>query len=200
MSKTDLKELIDILKKEALQEADQAAQKITEQAQERARQIESEAGAKAESILSSAQSEADAYHASKEESLRLASRDLLISTKNNMIELLSSLLEKEVEHKLDQGLWEQIIMHVVENLGSNTLLSISHDTAQKLTDLLIGKLQQNDQVSILSAQEGGQASIHIKKVDKGWSYEISPRVVAQLLQDRLGPEWNDYLGGKTGSK
>ncbi len=196
MSKSTLNELIGVLKKEALEEAEQASQKIIADAEKLAQRTVLEAREKAEAIVRDAESEAKAYISSGKDSLRLASRDTVITVKNEIIRLLTSVLEKEVQETFDRNLWEQVVSQSLSNLGSNTRLEISSDVAEKLSDQLIVKLQASEQVSLRMDRVSGAESLRITKTDQGWSYDISPEMIARVLSDSLGPDWSDYLGEK----
>ena len=193
MGKQTLDTLIDKIKSEAIEAAEHKAKEILDRARMEAQSITTEAEAKREALLFGADKEAQATLAKGEIALKQAARDLIISVRNDLLELLKNLLEQEVEDNFTPDLMEKAIVIIMENMGSGTELRLSEDMETELAEKIRRRLQQSDTSNSISMDSALPKGFSVAKTEEGWSYHISSKELADLLNDHLSPKWVEIL-------
>jgi vacuolar-type H+-ATPase subunit E/Vma4 len=193
MGKQTLDTLIDKIKSEAIEAAEHKATEILDRARMEAQNITTEAEAKREALLFGADKEAQATLAKGEIALKQAARDLIISVRNDLLELLKKLLEQEVEDNFTPDLMEKAILIIMENMGSGTELRLSEDMESELAEKVRRRLQQSDTSNSISMDSALPKGFSVAKTEEGWSYHISSKELADLLNDHLSPKWVEIL-------
>lgn len=193
MGKQTLDTLIDKIKSEAIEAAEHKATEILDRARMEAQSITTEAEAKREALLFGADKEAQATLAKGEIALKQAARDLIISVRNDLLELLKKLLEQEVEDNFTPDLMEKAILIIMENMGSGTELRLSEDMESELAEKVRRRLQQSDTSNSISMDSALPKGFSVAKTEEGWSYHISSKELADLLNDHLSPKWVEIL-------
>lgn len=193
MSENTLDKLIATLKSEAIEAADKEANQIVENAEQRAHKIVKDAEEKRAALLNNAEKEAQATLNKGEGALKQAARDLTVSVRNDLLKLLKAALEQEVETNLNPDLMEKAILKVVENVGSGVVLKLPEDMETKLAEKIRKRLQESDNLDSIITDKTLLKGFVVTKTDQGWSYQISPEEVAELLNAHLSPKWVDML-------
>lgn len=193
MGKQTLDTLIDKIKSEAIEAAEHKATEILDRASMEAQNITTEAEAKREALLFGADKEAQATLAKGEIALKQAARDLIISVRNDLLELLKKLLEQEVEDNFTPDLMEKAILIIMENMGSGTELRLSEDMESELAEKVRRRLQQSETPNSISMDSALPKGFSVAKTEEGWSYHISSKELADLLNDHLSPKWVEIL-------
>ncbi len=193
MGKQTLDTLIDKIKSEAIEAAEHKATEILDRARMEAQNITTEAEAKREALLFGADKEAQATLAKGEIALKQAARDLIISVRNDLLELLKKLLEQEVEDNFTPDLMEKAILIIMENMGSGTELRLSEDMESELAEKVRRRLQQSETPNSISMDSALPKGFSVAKTEEGWSYHISSKELADLLNDHLSPKWVEIL-------
>ena len=193
MGKQTLDTLIDKIKSEAIEAAEHKAKEILDRARMEAQSITTEAEAKREALLFGADKEAQATLAKGEIALKQAARDLIISVRNDLLELLKNLLEQEVEYNFTPDLMEKAIVIIMENMGSGTELRLSEDMETELAEKIRRRLQPSDTSNSISMDSALPKGFSVAKTEEGWSYHISSKELADLLNDHLSPKWVEIL-------
>lgn len=193
MTENTLDKLIATLKSEAIEAADLKAKEILDKAQLQAQEITKEAEAKKAALLNNAEKEAQATLKKGEAALRQAARDLIISTQNDLLKLLKALLEQELETNFTPDLMEKAVLKVVENVGSGVTLVLPKNMETKLAEKIQKRLQASNNLVSITTDTTLLHGFSITKTDQGWSYHISPKEVAELLNAHLSPKWVNIL-------
>jgi len=193
MGKQTLDILINKIKSEAIDAAEHKAKEILDEARKKAQNITTEAEARREALLFGADKEAQATLAKGQIALKQAARDLTISVRNDLLELLKNLLEQEVEDNFTPDLMEKTILIIMENMDSGTELRLSEDMESELADKVIRRLQQSDTSNSVSMDSALPKGFSVAKTEEGWSYHISSKELADLLNDHLSPKWVEIL-------
>ncbi|UOY07176.1 hypothetical protein L0P88_01170 [Muricauda sp. SCSIO 64092] len=193
MSENTLEKLIATLKSEAIEAADNEAVNIVESAHAQAKKIIKEAEAKREELLGNAEKEAQATLIKGEGALKQAARDLTVSVRNDLLQLLKTVLEKEVEAQFTPKLMEQAITNTIANVGSGVTLTLSKNVETELAKTVQKQLQAMDNLDSIITDPSLLKGFSITKTDQGWSYQISPNAVAELLNAHLSPKWVNLL-------
>lgn len=193
MSEKTLDKLIVTLKTEAIEAADKEAKQIVEKAHKEAQRILKEAEEQKEELLVKADKEAQAIYGKGESALKQAARDLTISVRNDLLKLLKTALEREVESNFTPDLMERAILKVVGNIGSGVALKIPGNMKKELADKIQERLRTSGDLDTLTKDPNLPNGFVVTKTDQGWSYRISAEAVAELLNGHLSPKWINIL-------
>ncbi len=193
MSEKTLDKLIVTLKTEAIEAADKEAKQIVEKAHKEAQRILKEAEEQKEELLVKADKEAQAIYGKGESALKQAARDLTISVRNDLLKLLKTALEREVESNFIPDLMERAILKVVGNIGSGVALKIPENMKKELADKIQERLRTSGNLDTLTKDPNLPNGFVVTKTDQGWSYRISAEAVAELLNGHLSPKWINIL-------
>ncbi len=193
MSDQNLEKLIASLKSEAIDAAEKKSTEIVEAAQLEAKKIIQEAEAKKERILLNADKEAKAIIEKGESALRQAARDLNISVRMELIQLLGAVLEKEVSKSFTPDLIKTSVLKIIENIGTQIELKLPPDLEQELATYVHHQLQISNDLASITKENKYLKQLSVKKTDEGWSYQISPEVISELLQSHLIDKWAKLL-------
>ncbi|MEM8848027.1 MAG: hypothetical protein AAGD17_13080 [Bacteroidota bacterium] len=189
MSEKSLDELIATLKSEAIEAADKEANQILENARNQAQGIIEETEAKKIELLKEAQKEAQATLNKGDAALKQAARDLKVSVQNDLLKLLKVMLQHEVESNFTPELMESAVLKVIENVGSGTTLQLTKSMETKLAENIRKRLQSNNNIKEITKDSNLLNGFVVTKTDEGWSYEITPEEITELLNKHLGPRW-----------
>ena len=189
MSEKNLENLIATLKTEAIETAEKEAQAIIKAAQEEAHGILTDAREEKKHLLHTAEKEAKVSIEKGESALRQAARDVRLSLQIELLQLLKAVLENEVEAKFNPELLNTAIVKVIENIGSNLELKISTELEESLAIYIQQHLQTSDKLAEITIDNSVLKGLRITKKDEGWSYDISPEAIAQVLDKHLSVKW-----------
>jgi len=192
MSDKTLDKLISTLKTEAIEAAEQEAAAIRAEAQKTAEQLLNDTKAQCEQMVAEAQKQADQTLEKGQGALRQAARDVTVSLQNDLLKLMGNVLEQEVSGQFKPEILQKAIVGVLENIGNGVEVSLSDDLLGQLNGQLQTMLQASD--AVLKAHDQGLTKhITISKTDEGWSYELSPETVSELLRTQLSDSWVEII-------
>jgi V/A-type H+-transporting ATPase subunit E len=197
MSEQTLDLLIEKLKTEAIEKAEKESAKILEDARIRAEAIVSEAEEQKKSLLSEAEKEAQDIVDKGNSALRVAARDLSLSVRNDLLQLLRATLEDEVEKSFTPELMKSVINQLIDQLGSEVEFRLPEEHSRELAEFIQKKMQESDETITLLEEKGDASGILITKKDQGWSYTISPEQVTESLLPHLNAKWVQILSEKS---
>tara|TARA_R110002049_G_scaffold1113_2_gene8207 strand:- start:13450 stop:14049 length:600 start_codon:yes stop_codon:yes gene_type:complete len=193
MSEKTLDKLITKLKTEAIDAAEKEANTIVEKAKVKARNIINDAEVKSNALLETAEKEAKATNIKAEGALKQAARDLTVTLRNDLLNLLGNVLEKEVETIFTADVIETAVLKVVENVGSGVALKLPEDLEANVSDQIQKRLQASSDITSVTTDNSLVNTFSITKTEEGWSYDISPEEVANLLKAHLSQKWLHIL-------
>ena len=193
MSEQTLDKLIATLKSEAIETADKEAKQIVENAREKAQKILKEAEAKRAALLNNAEKEAKATLDKGEGALKQAARDLTASVHNDLLKLLKATLEQEVATTFTPDLTEKAVLKVIENVGTGASLQLPENMDASLAENIQKRLQESDSLEAISKDPTLLHGFTITKTSEGWSYQISPKAITDLLYEHLSTTWVNVL-------
>jgi len=128
-----------------------------------------------------------------EAALKQAVRDVTVSVRNDLLKLLKIVLSHEVESSFSPELVEKAVLTVVENVGSGVALQIPANKQMALAENLQSRLQSSNDIDKITKDSNLLKGFVVTKTDQGWSYEITPEEVTELLNKHLSPRWADML-------
>ena len=199
MSEKSLDKLITTLKSEAIEAADKEALEILGNAQEQADKIIKEAEAKSEALLKDAEKEAQAILDKGKNALQQAARDVNVSVRHDVLQLLGTALKNEVEAAFTPGLIEKVVLKVTDNLDSGVALKLPEALEQDLAAQIQKRLQASGNLITISKDASLNNGFSIVNTDQGWSYDITPEEVTELLHAHLSPRWIKILKNEENS-
>lgn len=193
MSEKTLDKLIAKLKSEAIDAAEKEANDIIENAKTKAQSILNDAQIKSDEFLKNAENVSKANHIKAKGALKQAARDLTVTLRNDLLNLLGNVLEKEVATTFTADLIETAVIKVIENVGSGVALKLPENLESELADQIQKRLQASEDITSVATNNSLVNSFSISKTEEGWSYDISPEEVANLLNTHLSQKWLDIL-------
>ena len=198
----DIKSLIEKIQKEGIQAADIKAKQIEAEAKDKAEVILKQARLEAEKIISQGQQEAKRNEESMRALLKQASRDMLISLRQEINEMLNRLVTAGVQQALKPEELARIILGLIKDHGGKTEEDIIISLAKKEIKELSGFIQELKeavkQKITLKAAEGMQAGFIIS-FDGGKSeFDFSDQALAAYISRNLKPGLEEILNAAAG--
>ena len=189
-----LQELIDQIKKDGVEVAENEAESIINSAKAEAEKIISDARVQADKILLNAKAENERMVKSSEDAIRQAGRNLLISFRESVAKELEVIVGKNVTAVYSSDNFAKLIINVVENwankpdaedisvvLNSNDLTALEETVLAGLKEKMLGgvTLKANDNFNggFRIAVNGGAAY-----------YDYSADAVVDMLANYLSPK------------
>jgi V/A-type H+-transporting ATPase subunit E len=192
-----LKELIERIKSEGVENAEQQAEQIVNEAEERAKKIVSDAEKEADAIRKEAEEEARKREATGRETLKQAGRDILLSTQKRLQELFDRIITRETGETMKGEYLQQLIGKAVEQLESDVAdLSILVDEKElgNIEKGLHSKLSEE----LASGMEikplpGVEAGFRVSYKDGSAYYNFTSEGIAEILAGYLNPRLAEIL-------
>ena len=110
-----VKELIDKIKKEGIQEAEQKAKAILSQAEQKAQTIIQQAQQNAQKIIAQAEQDNQKKEQVSEAAIKQSARDLILNLRKEINKILSSIIATDVKETLTSENLKSIIEMVIKN-------------------------------------------------------------------------------------
>jgi F0F1-type ATP synthase membrane subunit b/b' len=193
MSDKTLDKLIAQLKSEAIDSAEKASQKIVEDAKVKAQTIIKNAEDERLQMLSEAKKEAQDTISKGESALKQAARDLNVTVKNDLLKLFKAVFENEVEKSFSSDLIKTAVLKVIDTIGSDLEVKLPETMKQELVDAIRKQIQASDNSIAILKDKNLLNGLSITKTDQGWSYQITPEEVTELLTSNLSEKWINIL-------
>ena len=188
-----LQELIDKIKKEAVEAAEAEAASIREAARAEAEKIVADAQAQAEKILTGARAETERMTKSGEDAIRQAGRNLLLSFRESVARELSAIVGENVTAVYSSEAFAGLIVHAVENWTDKpgaediTVLLSSEDLAKLEENLLSALKQKLSGGVILKQSDTLDGGFRISVQNGSVYYDYSAEAVVEMLAGYLSP-------------
>ena len=194
-----LRELIDQIKKEGVEAAEEEAKAILKAADEKAAQIVAEAKAEAEKLLAGAKAESERMTKSGEDAIRQAGRNLLISFRESVTRELKAVIGEKVSAVYSSESLAQLIISTVSNWAKDpdaediSVILNSADLA-KLEETVLSALREKMSKGItLRANDNFDGGFRIAVSDGGAYYDYSSQAVVDMLSNYLSPKVTELL-------
>jgi V/A-type H+-transporting ATPase subunit E len=192
-----LKELIERIKSEGVENAEQQAEKIVNEAEERAKKIVADAEKEADSIRKNAEEEARKREATGRETLKQAGRDVLLSTEKRLQNLFDRIITEETGKAMKGEYLQELIGKVVEQLESDVAdLSVLVDEKElaNVEEGLRGKLSEALAAGLeIKPLPGVEAGFRVSYKDGSAYYNFTSEGIAEILAGYLNPRLGEIL-------
>ena len=191
-----LEHLIEKIKREGVEAAEQDAQKIIDTAREKARKMVEDAQKQAELIKEQARQEAQKTRENSEMALKNAARNTMLLVKEQICKMFEKGLLREVRSELNPEFLPQLIEKVVTQWQPDqpVEISLSETDKQKLADTLLQRLQKNlTQPVIIKTNPNLTGGFRISKKDDSVAFDFSDEAIAETLNLFLNDKMKQLL-------
>ena len=189
-----LQELIDQIKKNGVEQAENEAEKIINSANEKAEEIIRDAQTKANSIITNAKNENQQIVKSSEDAIQQAGRNLLISFRESVERELNIILSQSVDNLYSSEALSKIIIDVIEGwtqkpdiddlsviLNSDKLVLLENTILSGLKDRLISGIT-------LKPNDNFNGGFRVLIENECAYYDYSTETVVDMLSNYLSPK------------
>lgn len=187
-----LKELIETIHRDGVDKGREESELLLKQTHEKADKILSEAKSQAETILNNAKRETERLEHSGKESLKQASRDLLLRVRKQLEALFTEILREKTETALNEKEFSQAILALISNWNPETHGDIEvllpKEKASAITQTLMKSLGEKISKGIeIKASEDLSQGFRIYEKDSHAFYDFSAESIAENLSVYLNP-------------
>ncbi len=191
---TQVEELIDRIKKDGVDAAENSASEIISQAEKEAEKIISNAKAEAEKILKQAKEENARMEKASEDAIKQAGRNLLLAFRDSITKELSALVSDEVSKTYSKDMLSKLIPEVIKEWAKNTsaedvsVLLNEKDLAEVESGLKAALKAEIAKGLTLKADNSISNGFRIGVKDGAAFYDYSAEAVAELFSAYLNPK------------
>jgi V/A-type H+-transporting ATPase subunit E len=189
---TQLKELIETIKTEGVENAERQSAEIIEKAETRAKEIVSEAEQRADRIVQDAQKEASRREESGKEMLLQSSRDLLLSTEAELKRIFERVIQDSVGESYSQKTVEEAIVKVIEGWSqkgaTDLTILLSEADQEQLEKNLRSRLSETVRQGV-DIKPSPSVRSGFRVAEKGGSvyYDFTSTGIAEAMAAFLNP-------------
>ncbi len=194
-----LQELIEQIKKDGVEAAENQAESILLSAKAEAEKIISEAQAQAEKLMADAKAENERTVKSGEDAIRQAGRNLLISFRESVTRELGAIVGDNVNAVCSSDDFAKLIVSAVENWAGKpeaedvSVLLNSNDLA-KLEEAILAELKAKMLGGVtLKANDNFDGGFRIAVNNGAVYYDYSAEAVTNMLSNYLSPKLTALL-------
>ena len=190
-----VQELIDKIKIEGVQAADEKAKKIEEKAQTDAQKVITDANGRAKQIIADANAQAKRIQESAQIALKQAARDTLLALRGEIENVLGKVISAQVSDALSPDQLADILGEVIKKFvdaklaEGDILVSLNSKDLAKLNDGFLAKLQKQIKNSIKLQSRDDLAKGFTISFDEGKShFDFSDASLAEYLSTYLNTQ------------
>ncbi|MBI4335841.1 MAG: hypothetical protein HY589_04215 [Candidatus Omnitrophica bacterium] len=195
----EIRELIEKIKKEGLDAAQEKAAQVENQALKKADEIIKTAKERADSLLSEARAKAEQARERTEALLAQAGRDLVLTLRQEINAMLERLVASELGAAMSTSALQQVIAEIVRTRGGQAqegalIISAKKTDLEALEKHFLSKLKEEVKKGIiLRASQEARAGFTIS-FDAGKSrYDFTDKSLAEFIGQYLKPKLNEIL-------
>jgi V/A-type H+-transporting ATPase subunit E len=194
----DLKTIIDKIKEEGVGEAEREAADITQQAKKKADDLTKEAERKKEEDIKQAEQEAARFRKNAEEAIRQASRDVLLSLREQIIALFDRVAKREVAAQLSPTALKEMIVALAEKFKKEGQLDVevllSEKDKKELEKALFSALKDEMKKGVtLKTSPGVEHGFRIGRKGESSYYDFTDEAIAEAFMTHLNPKIVEIL-------
>ncbi|MFQ5951864.1 MAG: V-type ATP synthase subunit E [Candidatus Omnitrophota bacterium] len=194
----DLQNIIDKLKQEGVGEAEKKAEDIIHQAEKKALSIAEEAKGREEEIIRKAEQEAERLRKNGEEAVRQASRDVLLSLREQITGLFDRIVRQEVAGQMSPAVLKEMIVKLASKFEKDETLDVeillSEKDKKDLEKTLFAALKGEMKKGItLKASPKVEHGFLIGIKGKSSYYDFTDEAIAEAFMAHLNPKITEIL-------
>lgn len=197
----NLESLIEKIKKEAIEEGQQAAAAIVDKANEEAAAIVGNARKDAEKIVGDARTQAAKLQENANQALRQAARDVELLLKEQLTALFNRVFKRGVGGALGPEFLQGIILKLVDEWAEKGTVEVTVSAAdkKKLETLLFSHLKEELEQSVtIRASHAVARGFRFELKGGSVYYDFTDETIADALKAFINPSLQAILDGKDG--
>lgn len=198
----DLKNIIEKIKEEGVGVAEKKAADIKSQAEAKASEIIKAAESQRDEIIKNAKAEAEKLRNNGEESLRQASRDVLLSLRKSIVNLFDSVVKQDIQGQFKPDVLKDIITRVVENAAKEKVFEVEILLNEKdktnLENVLFDDLKKEFKKGVtLKVSPNVEYGFRIGEKDGSSYYDFTDEAILEAFKAYLNPKMVQILSAGT---
>ncbi|HAJ56381.1 MAG TPA: hypothetical protein DCL35_01270 [Candidatus Omnitrophica bacterium] len=196
-----IKELIEKIQQEGVKAAEDKARAIIDEAGLQAQAIIKEAQKEAQSIILGAQDRAAKMEESGRASLKQAGRDMLLSLRAEINEMLGRMVRERVREALGVEELSQILGRIIKEAGvhekAEVVVTMKKEDAEKLEKGFLAELKSQVHRGIKIASSDAMHGGFTISYDSGRSlFDFTDKALEEYIVALLSPKLAEVLRGK----
>ena len=194
-----LQELIDQIKKDGVEAAENEAESILDDAKAQAEKIIADAQMQADKILADAKSENEKMVKSSQDAIKQAGRNLLISFRESVNRELKSIVDEKVGAMYSSDMFAKLVINVVESWAKNPdaediAVILNSSDLKSLEESLLSALKDRMLQGVtLKANDNFDGGFRIAVNNGSAYYDYSAEAVVEMLSNYLSPKVTELL-------
>lgn len=198
--------LIRAVRDEGVEKGRRESERIIGEAKEQAVRIVKDAEARAEQLIKEAKDRIQRQDVSTRHALELAARDLVLSVKASLLELMEGLIRQECERQLDAAALKEIIPRIAEawiaQAGNQEVqLLLSEEDRRQLADTFLAQLKGRLSSGVeLKTSPNVRRGFRIGRRDDSMFYDFTDEAVAEALAAIVNPRFAELFASLAAKK
>jgi V/A-type H+-transporting ATPase subunit E len=193
-----LKELIERINTEGIQNAEQKARMIIHEAEQQAGEILAQAQKEAGAIVGKAKSEAAGFEASGREALKQAGRDLVLAVQQQLTGLFNGIVARETRGALTAKVVEEAVVTMFRSWAEKGLTSgqilLSDDQGEKLQKALLARLAEEVRNGLrIELLPGISAGFRLVEKEGVAYYDFTDQGISEFFISYLSPRLSEIM-------
>lgn len=186
----NLSGIIEKIKKEGVQKAEEEASAILSAAKEEKEKMLERARSEAKQAIEKAEKDAGKIKQNAETSIRQAARDVILGLRGSIVSLFDSIVKREIGKALDQESIKRMIEALAVKFAtgekSETEVVLSEKDKEELSKFFVGSLGKEMTSGVtLSASREVEKGFRIGKKDSGVYYDFTDEAISEALSSYL---------------
>jgi V/A-type H+-transporting ATPase subunit E len=191
-----LDNLIEKIKKEGIEEAQQTSEKLLKEAKQKASSIVDQSKKEAEKIIEDGKRQVQQFKKNAEADLKQAARNTELLLKERINKLFDNVFKKEVSATLKPEFLKELIVKIVDTWADSTKIEVVVNDADKknLEKLLFSSLKGSlkDSITIKVSNEIAKG-FRIGLEEDQVYYDFSDNAISDVLKSLLNPKLKEIL-------
>lgn len=188
-----LQELIDKIKKEGVENAEQEAERILSEANKKAEEIIADAEEKAKNMQSKAKKEIQQQEIAGKEALTQAGRDVILSLEKKITAIFDEIIKKNTEEAMKGKALENSIVSLVSEWvkkgSADISVLLSESDLAALESTLMKSLQDEVKKGVeIKLSDSLQSGFLISEKDGSSYYNFSAEGIAEIISEYVNPK------------
>lgn len=199
----ELSGLIDKIKKEGVEKAEQDADNITHEAKQKAKCIVDDAEKKKAALIKEAETQTENFKKAAEKALQQSARDVLLSLKERTTRFFGRVLKEKIAGQLSSEVLKETILKAVENFQKDTELDIEVMVGEKDRDRLQKHLfsalskEMKDNIAV-KGSSSIKKGFRIGEKGKDSYFDFTDEAIAEAFKRYLNPKLVKLLDADLG--
>ena len=191
-----LEKLIEKIKAEGIEKAQQESSQIIDKAKSDAESILKETKKEAEVLIENAKKEVEKLQVSGKSALQQAERDAVLVTKEKLTKLFDKVFKTEISGTLNTELIKDLVVKMVENSNDKVKLTtlVSKNDMESLEKLLLSKTKKSLKDSVeIKVDKGISKGFRIGVKGEDVFYDFTDESITGFLREFLNPSIQKML-------